>query len=124
MTLANLSVLAYQELTPMPSYNGYRAKQLIRARSTVLEGTGERCSGVRNNLTGVEGQWGFQMQRLPTYCRLATTDTIARLAQIEEHAAPTAHSAPHLHTGRHRFWCGYPRFNHRTRACRLTAPAM
>jgi hypothetical protein len=64
--------------------------------------------------TGVEGQWGSQTPHLPTYCHLATTDTIARLAQIEEHAAPTAHSAPHMPYRKTPLWCGYPRFNHRT----------
>jgi hypothetical protein len=50
MTLANLSVLAYQELTPMPWYNGYRSKQLIRAKSIVLEVLGRGAAAYEMTL--------------------------------------------------------------------------
>src|ERR1035441_2738156 len=73
----------------MPSYNGCRPKQPIRAKGIVLEVRG-RCSGVRNDPTGVEGQWGSQTQRLPTYCRLDITDTIARLARRRTEAESAA----------------------------------
>ena len=123
-TLANLRVLAHQELYINAIVQMLRPKNSpIRTKGIVLEDTWGRCSGVRNDPTGVEGQWGSQTPRLPTYCHLATTDTIARLAQIEEHAAPTAHSAPHMPYRKTPLWCGYPRFNHRARACRLTCPS-
>jgi hypothetical protein len=72
MTLANLSVLAYQELTPM--YNGYRSKQLIRAKSIVLEVLGRGAAAYEMTLLVLKGSGVFKCKGAPKSRKSRTTE--------------------------------------------------
>src|SRR5450759_1771632 len=103
-----------------------RPKQPVRAKCMVLGVPGGSRS-VRNDPTGLEGQLALKRRvflLLPLGHNRYNRPLGPNRRTSRPHCPFPFSSSTHMHTGRHLLWCAYPRFNHRARACRLTAPAI